>query len=148
MPDLMASLGLHQLKRLGANWQIRKRYWQRLDKGLSGIVGITLPPNSLPDTTLAYHLYAILIDPKRIKISRNQFIDALKAEGIGAGVHFDPIHLHSFYRKTFGFKKGDFPHAEAVGSTTLSLPFYPHMTEKDVDDVIRAVKKIASYYRR
>ncbi|MBI2010474.1 MAG: DegT/DnrJ/EryC1/StrS family aminotransferase [Candidatus Chisholmbacteria bacterium] len=148
MPDLMASLGLHQLKRLQANWQIRKRYWQRLDKGLSDIAGITLPPKSLPDTTPAYHLYAILIEPQRIKISRNQFIDALKFEGIGAGVHFDPVHLHSFYRKTFGFKPDDFPHAEAVGSTTLSLPFYPHMTEKDVDDVIEAVRKLCKYYSR
>lgn len=146
MPDLMASLGLHQLKRISANWRIRQRYWKRLNHGLVGVDGIILPPNELPGTIPAYHLYAILIDPKRIKISRNQFIDALKAEGIGAGVHFDPVHLHSFYRKTFGFKQGDFPHAEAVGSSTISLPFYPHMTEKDVDDVITAVRKLSGYY--
>ena len=148
MPDITASLGLHQLKRLKTNMLIRKRYWKLFNKGLGDIPGIILPPDEAPGTVHARHLYAILIDTQMLKISRNKFIDALKAEGIGAGVHFDGLHLHKFYRETFGFKRGDFPHSEYIGDRTLSLPFYPHMTKKDVADVIAAVSKIAIYYRR
>lgn len=148
MPDLVASLGMHQLKRLKANLKIRQKYWQLFNRGLKDIAGISLPPDEQDNTVHARHLYAILIDSKRLKISRNKFVDALKAEGIGAGVHFDPLHLHKYYRETFGYQAGDYPNAEYIGNRTLSLPFYPHMTEKDVEDVVEAVRKIASYYLR
>lgn len=147
MPDIIASLGLHQLKRLKANLAIRRKHWKLLNQGLKDVSGIILPPDEAPETVHARHLYAILVDTKRIKLTRNKFVDALKAEGIGAGVHFDPLHLHAFYRKTFGFKRGDFPQAEYIGGQTISLPFYPHMTKADVADVVAAVEKIARYYR-
>lgn len=148
MPDLMASLGLHQLKRLKPNLVIRRKYWRAFNRGLKDIPGITLPPNQQPKTIHAMHLYAILVDTDRSKISRNKFIDALKAEGIGAGVHFDALHLHKFYRETFKFKRGDFPYSEYIGDRTISLPFYPHMTDKDINDTIEAVSKIAHFYQR
>lgn len=148
MPDLIASLGLPQLKRLESNLKIRRRYWKLFNQGLYGVPGIILPPDEAPKTVNARHLYAILVDTDSLKISRDQFIDALKAENIGAGVHFDAVHLHKFYRDRYGFKKRDFPQAEYIGERTISLPFYPHMTERDVENVIEAVKKIASYYRK
>ena len=67
---------------------------------------------------------------------------------IGAGIHFTALHLHKFYKDKYGFKKGDFPHAEWIGERTVSLPFYPHMSEKDVEDVIAAVTKIVNFYRK
>ena len=146
MPDIIASLGLAQLNRLEANLKIRKKYWKLLNQGLRDVEGIILPPDEQTNTVHARHLYAIVIDVKKLQISRNAFIDALKAEGIGAGVHFDPVHLHKYYRERFGFKKGDYPNAEKIGLNTLSLPFYPHMTEKDVRDVIGAVGKIAKKF--
>jgi len=146
MPDIIASLGLAQLSRLEANLKIRKKYWKLLNQGLKDIEGIILPPDEQTNTVHARHLYAIVIDVNKLQISRNAFIDALKAEGIGAGVHFDPVHLHKYYRERFGFKKGDYPNAEKIGLNTLSLPFYPHMTEKDVRDVIGAVGKIAKKF--
>lgn len=148
MPDIMAALGVAQLKRLEANLKIRRRYWKLLNQGLEGTPGIILPPDEQLGTVHARHLYAIVIEPNKLKIARNKFIDALKAENIGAGVHFDPIHLHKYYRETYGYKLGDFPHAEAIGLNTISLPFYPHMTENDVKDVIATVKKIAKYYQK
>jgi len=136
------------LKRLESNLKIRRSYWKIMNAGLKDIEEITLPPDEQPGTVHARHIYAILLKLEKLKISRNQFIDALKAEGIGAGIHFDPVHLHKFYRDKFGFKKGDYPHAEYIGERTVSLPFYPHMSESDVADVIEAVRKIATYYRR
>ncbi|OGY18983.1 MAG: UDP-4-amino-4,6-dideoxy-N-acetyl-beta-L-altrosamine transaminase [Candidatus Chisholmbacteria bacterium RIFCSPHIGHO2_01_FULL_48_12] len=148
MPDLTASLGLPQLKRLEKNLAIRRRYWKLMDRALSDIEEIGLPPDEEAGTVHARHLYAILLRLDRLKIPRNQFINALQTEGIGAGIHFEPVHLHKFYREKYGFKKGQFPNAEYIGERTVSLPFYPHMSEQDVNDVIEAVRKIVEYYRK
>lgn len=148
MMDLQASLGIHQLKRAGANLKIRNKYWQVYTKAFSELDGVILPADNEPNTVHARHLYAINLELEKLKINRNQFIDALKDENIGAGVHFSALHLHQYYRKTFGFKRGDFPNAEWIGDRTVSLPFYPHMSQKDLLDVISAVTKIIkSHYR-
>ena len=148
MMDLQASLGIHQLKRAEANLKIRNRYWQKLSAAFSKLDSVIPPAPDELDIIHARHLYAINLEIDKLKISRNQFIDELKKENIGAGIHFTALHLHKYYRDTFGFKKGDFPNAEWIGERTVSLPFYPHMTEKDVNDVIEAVTKIVTANRK
>ena len=148
MTDLQASLGIHQLKRAGANLKIRNKYWQIYTKAFSGLDGVIPPAPDEPGTVHARHLYAINLELEKLKLDRNQFIDALKDENIGAGVHFSALHLHQYYRKTFGFKRGDFPNAEWIGERTVSLPFYPHMSQKDLFDVIAAVTKIIKRNRK
>jgi len=148
MIDLQASLGIHQLKRAGSNLKIRNKYWQMLTKAFNQIDGVLPPAEDEKNIVHARHLYAINLELNKLKINRNQFVDALKAENIGAGVHFTALHLHKYYQETFGFKKGDFPNAEWIGERTISLPFYPHMTKKDIKDVIAAVKKIVDYYKK
>lgn len=69
-------------------------------------------------------------------------LNALTAENIGVGVHYLPVHLHSYYRKMFGWKEGNFPNAEWIGERTLSLPLPAALSETDTDDVICAFKKI------
>ena len=148
MTDLQASLGIHQLKRAEANLKIRNKYWQIYTKAFSKLDGVIPPAPDEPNTIHARHLYAINLELEKLKLDRNQFIDALKDENIGAGVHFSALHLHQYYRKTFGFKRGDFPNAEWIGDRTVSLPFYPHMSRRDLFDVIAAVTKIINYYRK
>jgi len=148
MMDLQASLGIHQLKRAKANLKIRNKYWEIMTQAFSQFDGVIPPVPDEKNIVHARHLYAINLELEKLKINRNQFIDALKAENIGAGVHFTALHLHKYYKKTFGFKKGDFPRAEWIGERTVSLPFYPHMSEKDVKDVIKAVKKIVKYFKK
>jgi len=148
MIDLQASLGIHQLKRAQANLKIRDKYWQIYNQAFKNLDGIIPPTDDEKDIIHARHLYAINLELEKLKINRNQFIDALKKENIGAGVHFTALHLHKYYRETFGFKKGDFPKAEWIGERTISLPFYPHMSEKDINDVIKAVEKLVNYYRK
>jgi len=148
MTDLQASLGIPQLKRVNKNLKIRQKYWQLYINGLKNIPEITLPAPIEKNTTHAMHIFAILLNLDRLKINRNQFIEALKLENIGAGIHFTPLHLHRFYRQTFGFKRGMFPVAENIGNRILSLPFYPHMTINDLDDVIKAVRKIINFYKK
>ncbi len=148
MTDLQASLGLPQLKRLKNNLKIRKKYWQIYLKAFKDLPEISLPAPIEENTTHAMHIFAILLNIQKLKINRNQFIEALQKENIGVGIHFTALHLHQFYRKTFGFKRAMFPKAEFVADRLVSLPFYPHMTPQDLNDVIKAVYKIISFYRK
>jgi len=148
MMDIQAALGIHQLARVEENWRIRERYWQMYDEAFADISGIITPSKGLPpDSRHARHLYTILLDVDRLRITRNQFVEAMKAENIGTGIHFTALHLHKSYRETFGYKPGDFPNAEWIGERTVSLPLSPKLTESDVSDVIRAVKRVTEYYR-
>jgi dTDP-4-amino-4,6-dideoxygalactose transaminase len=147
MSDIQASLGLHQLKRLEDNLKIRERHWRRYNEAFSQILEISIPIEE-DNIRHARHLYTILLNLERLKISRNRFIIALKAENIGTGVHFTALHLHPYYKNTFGFKRGDFPNTEYVSDRTVSLPMSAKLTEKDVDDVITAVKKVIGHFKR
>lgn len=142
MPDIQAAIGIHQLRRINKNALLRKEYWKMYDKAFKGMPELITPAPEEKNTYHARHLYAILIRPERLKISRDKFVDKLIKLNIGSGVHFYPVHLHPYYRETFGFKKGDFPNAEFVGIRTISLPLSGGLTEKDVNDVIGTVKHI------
>jgi dTDP-4-amino-4,6-dideoxygalactose transaminase len=96
-----------------------------------------------PEVQHAWHLYVIQLQLDRLKISRDQFIEALKERGVGTSVHFIPLHLHPYYRDTFGYTRGDFPQASEVYERIISLPIYPRMTETDVGHVVEAVRDIA-----
>ncbi|MFX1355561.1 MAG: DegT/DnrJ/EryC1/StrS family aminotransferase, partial [Promethearchaeota archaeon] len=149
MMDIQAALGIHQLARVEDNLQIRERYWQMYDRAFADLAEIITPARALPNGSRhARHLYTILLDIDSLRMTRNQFIEALKAENIGTGIHFTALHLHEFYRKTFGYEPGDFPNAEWIGNRTISLPLSPKLTHEDVADVIAAVRKLAASCRR
>ena len=94
------------------------------------------PPE--PRTRYAYHLYTLLLDTDRLQTTRDQFLDRMTDQKIGVGVHYTALHLHPFYRKTYGYKKGDFPNTEWISKRTVSLPLSPKLTDEDVKDVIEA----------
>lgn len=148
MMDLVASFGIHQLKDVEKNLKIRQIYWAMYDRAFKNSNELILPAPIESSTRHARHLYSILLRLELLKINRNQFLDALKAENIGAGIHFTALHLHKFYRETYGYKRGDFPNAEFVGNRILSLPLSPALSKKDVQDVIDAVLKLVEYYKR
>jgi dTDP-4-amino-4,6-dideoxygalactose transaminase len=101
-----------------------------------------IPAEPEPETRHAYHLYTPLIDINKIGKTRDWVLNALTAEGIGIGVHYLPVHLHQFYRKTYGWKEGDFPNAEWIGERTVSLPLSAALDEQDVEDLITAFRKV------
>ena len=146
--DIQAALGIHQLKRAEANLKLRDKYWQMYTKAFADLDGVVTPAEDEKNIVHARHLYTINLEIEKLKINRNQFIDALKAENIGAGVHFTALHLHKYYKERFGFKKGTFPKAEWIRERTVSLPLYPHMSKKDIEDVIKAVEKMVSYFKK
>lgn len=147
MTDVQSALGLIQLKRLP--WFIERR---ELISGQYNQAFADLPeiltPWVAPHVRHARHLYPIVVDSARLKINRGEFIEALKAENIGTSVHFIPVHLHPYYRDTFGYKRGDFPNAEWVYDGMISLPLYPHMTVDEVSDVCGAVRRTVLRNRR
>jgi dTDP-4-amino-4,6-dideoxygalactose transaminase len=128
---------------------IRQQLWRQYDEALGGLDILATPQvHDTAHTRHARHLYTVQLDYDRLGCSRGDFLQALAAENIGSGVHFSPVHLHRWYREAFGTKRGDFPAAESIGDTTVSLPMSAAMTAEDADDVIRAVRKIAARYRR
>ena len=147
MTDIQASLGLHQLEKLNNFQRKREKIVKAYNKAFKDMKEIMIP--FIKDNVKhAWHLYVIKIVSEKLKINRNQFIEALKAENIGTSVHFIPAHLQPYYRDTFGFKKGDFPNAEYAFERVISLPLFPKMSDKDVKDVINSVKKIVEYYKK
>jgi len=144
MMDIQAALGIHQLARVEENLKIRERYWEMYDLAFSRMPEITIPSTHLaPGSRHARHLYTILLDTDRLGMTRNQFVEAMKMEKIGTGVHFVPVHLHKYYRETFGLRRGGFPNAEWIGERTVSLPLSPQLTVNDVNDVIAAVHRVS-----
>jgi dTDP-4-amino-4,6-dideoxygalactose transaminase len=148
MTDLAASLGLHQLARLEGHLHVRRAIWQAYDEAFAELEGVITPrPRDTARTRHARHLYTVRILPEAFGADRTQVAHALAAENIGSGVHFTPVHLHRWYRGALGSRRGDFPVAEAIGDTTLSLPLSAAMTLDDARDVISAMRKIAAHHR-
>ena len=143
MMDLQAAIGIHQLKRIELYWQRRKEIWQRYNVAFADSP-LGLPVNPEPETRHAYHLYTILVDKTKTGISRDAFLDAMTAQNIGIGVHYLGIPEHPYYKKTFGWKPDDYPNAMRIGRQTVSLPISAKLTDGDVEDVVKAVRKILS----
>ncbi len=140
MMDIQAAIGYHQLQRIGRYLGVREHIWQRYDEAFQDLrVTTPLPPE--PDTVHARHLYTLLLDIDRLKITRDDFLQRMHERNIGTGVHFISVHQHPYYRETFGFQTNDFPTATYISERTVSLPLSAKLTDEDVVDVIAAVRE-------
>jgi dTDP-4-amino-4,6-dideoxygalactose transaminase len=138
MMDLQAAIGLHQLARLEENLLRRNAIWSAYDKGLEPLP-IVRPAPAGRGYRHAHHAYTILVDPAWSGCSRADLAVALAARGIATSVHFKALHLHSFFAGQYNLRRGQFPNAEYVSDTTLSLPLSVSLSDADVDWVIEAV---------
>jgi len=141
MDNIQGVLGVEQLKKLESFIEKRRKLASLYTGLLKGVPGIIVPLEK-EYTRHSYHLYPILLDIENMSMSRGEFIDKLKEHNIGASVHFIPLHLHPYYQKTYGYKKGDFPNAEYLFDREVSLPLYPGMSEEDIRYVAEAIKEI------
>lgn len=146
MTDINAALGLQQLRKLEMFQELRNRYVGLYTQGLSDLPGVRLP-EAPPDVESAWHLYILQLDLDALTIDRNAFIEHLKRENVSTSVHFIPLHIHPYYRTTFGYQPQDFPNALHAYERAISLPLYPRMSEDDVWDVVAAVRRIAGAHR-
>ncbi|MBV8047435.1 MAG: DegT/DnrJ/EryC1/StrS aminotransferase family protein [Paludibacterium sp.] len=139
LTDIAAAIGLGQLERLeGFNARRRelaRRYFDRLDPAL----GLALPPADF--THGNWHMFQPLLPLAGMRMTRGEFIDAMKQQGIGIGVHYPAMHLFTLFAER-GFKAGDFPVAEDIGARTITLPLFPAMRDEDVDRVCAALSQV------
>ncbi|MFQ5852309.1 MAG: DegT/DnrJ/EryC1/StrS family aminotransferase [Candidatus Binatia bacterium] len=147
LTDIAAAIGLQQLKKCDRFWETRQRIASMYQQSFARLPEIQTP-KCRPDSEHSWHLYVIQLDLGRLKIDRNRFIEALRDEGIGTSVHFIPLHLHPYYRDTLGYQPKDFPRATAISERIISLPIYPRMTTKDLQNVVAAVEKTVHENRR
>lgn len=138
--DFQSALGISQLKKLDKFIRMRRDIVELYQQGLGDIEEIALPKES-SGVKSAWHLYVIRLKGRKAMDARNKLFTALRKQGIGVNIHYIPIHLHPFYRKHFGYRRGDFPVAESIYDSILSLPLYPKMTKKELGRVISSVRK-------
>jgi dTDP-4-amino-4,6-dideoxygalactose transaminase len=141
MMDIQAAMGIHQLPRVDRYWSKRKQTWETYNNAFKDLP-VFLPAPIPNHVKHAYHLYTLLLDIDKLNFTRDQFLDRMTRQNIGAGVHYIALHLHPFYQRTYGYGAGDFPNAEWISERTASLPLSAKLTETDVRDVIAAVKDI------
>lgn len=141
MTDLQGAIGIHQLQRVETYWKRRHEIWNRYNEAFADLP-LGLPADPEPDTRHAYHLYTILVDEVKTGISRDAFLNAMTAQNIGVGVHYLSIPEHPYYQRTYGWKPEEFPNAMSIGRQSVSVPISAKLTESDVNDVIRAVRRI------
>ncbi len=141
MMDIQAAIGIHQLHKIETNWKRREEIWSIYQKALLDLP-LKLPALPEKDTRHAYHLYTVLVDPKGTHITRDKFLISIHAENIGVGVHYQSIPIHPYYRERFGWKPEEYPNSFLIGQQTVSLPLSPKLTDNDVYDVVRGVRKV------
>ena len=141
MMDIQAAIGIHQLPRVDRYWQRRQEIWNRYNEIFKDLP-VFIPAPVEVNIKHAYHLYTLLLDIDRLKISRDKFLNEMTKRNIGVGVHYIALHLHSYYQQTYGYKRGNFPNAEWISDRTVSLPLSAKLRDEDVEDVIEAVKEI------
>ena len=148
MMDLQAGLGLHQLDKLDSFIEMRTVLAEFYNHAFDEVDEVLTPEPVPYEHRHAWHLYTPLIKIESLRIDRDVFMAALKAENIGTGLHFKAIHHHPYYRDTLGIKATDLPNADYASDRILSLPLFPMMTLNDARDVVLAVKTVIARNRR
>lgn len=146
LSDIGAALGLAQLARLREGLERRRAIAQRYRSALSDLDTLR-PQRVLGAEEHAWHIYPVRVDTQRLRADRDQIIRALRAEGIGANLHYPPVHLHPYYRERFGYGDGHLPVTERICRELLTLPLFPSMTDTDASDVVAAVRRVLEHYR-
>lgn len=145
LTDMAAAMGLVQLERAT---QMRDRRAEIAASYDAAFAALPVERPFVPDgAKSAWHLYVLRVDSVTPG-DRDQVIGALNALGIGTSVHFIPLHLHTYYRDTYGYTSGNFPVATAQFDRAFSLPIYSSMSDADVDRVIDGVKLALKTTRR
>ena len=136
LTDIAARIGLGQLPHLERFTQRRRalarRYFQLWDRTL----GCELPVEDFEQSN--WHMFQVVLPEKQ---NRAAFIKRMREQGIGIGVHYPAMHLFKLYRR-LGWREGQFPHAERIGRSIVTLPLFATMHDSDVDRVCDAAREV------
>lgn len=142
LPDILAALGISQLKRINAFNRKRESLallYLELLKDVDEIIPLK-PPGE--DIKHSWHLFIVRLDIEKAGMTRDRFMEELKKNNIGTGLHFKAAHLHKYYRNTLAVPHGSLVNTEWNSERILSLPLFPDMTDKDVHRVVNIIKKV------
>lgn len=146
MTDIQAALIISQLDKLEMFSKRRKEIVARYNEAFRELPEVTVQ-EEIPESDTTRHLYILRLNLDKLKVGRKEFFDAMAAENICCNVHYIPVYYHPYYEK-LGYQKGLCPKAEKLYEEMMSLPLYYSMTDQDVEDVIRGVRKVVESYRK
>ncbi|MFC1911842.1 UDP-4-amino-4,6-dideoxy-N-acetyl-beta-L-altrosamine transaminase [Chloroflexota bacterium] len=147
LTDFQCALGISQLAKLDSFIRRRIEIAARYNEAFVTMKEVITPVET-GQVKAVYHIYVIQLKQEMLRVGRREVFEALRAENIGVNVHYIPVHLHPYYRREFGYKEGDCPRAESYYERAITLPVFPKMSDEDVQDVIKAVRKIVQHYRK
>ncbi len=137
MDNIQASLLLPQMDKIDINWGKRKSLYAAYIKLIDTVPGVTYPRIAAKSKS-AYHLFTIWVNPGK----RDNILHHFGMKGIGITVNYRAIHLLSYFRKKFSFKRGDFPIAEEIGSRTITLPFWIGLKKIQLENITKVLRQI------
>jgi len=146
MTDLQASIGIHQIKKLDGFIKKREEIVHIYDSHFKNISEIAVPMDVAYSIKHARHLYVIQLQRDKLRIDRDRFMQALKDENIGSGIHFTSLHLQHYYKDRFNFKREDLPGAAFISERILSIPLYPRLENNEIILVTKIVRKLVDFY--
>lgn len=142
LSNVLAAIGYHQMQRLDAMNQRRVDIAHRYDAFLAELGGAIIAPKMEKDATHVYQMYTVTVHEQ----ARDRIVNAMKADGIGVSVHFDPpVHLQPFYRER-GWREGALPATERLSRELITLPIFPDMTEMQQDLVVANLQRAVARY--
>lgn len=136
--DIQCSLGLSQLKKLDRFIARRREITQRYNETFAQSPYLIIPYVE-ENRKSSWHLYMLRLRLDRMTKTRRQVFEQLRGLGIGVHVHYIPLHLQPYYKDKFGYKRGDFPEAEAYYDSAITVPLFPSMTDDNCERVIRSI---------
>jgi UDP-4-amino-4,6-dideoxy-N-acetyl-beta-L-altrosamine transaminase len=142
LTDIQAALGASQILKLERFVARRREIVQKYNAAFQNVEWLTIPFEE-SGVVSAFHLYVLKVDFSALNSDRAHVMEALREKGIGTQVHYIPVYLQPYYRRTFGYASGLCPRAEEYYSRALSIPLFPAMTDAEVDRVIRCVLSLA-----
>ncbi len=141
LSDINCVLGIVQLQRIKKILQKRARIAELYNRRLQSLDSIRVP-YSAPHVTMSWFVYVVRLTRHYIRKDRDRVLTKLRERGIASSNYFSPIHLQPFYRKTFGFRKGDFPVTEQVADRTIALPFFTALKTSEIVYITESLKEI------
>lgn len=144
--DLQCALGISQMDKLDKFIDKRREIVSIYNEAFKEIKEIITPFEEAFSNS-GWHIYVITLNLDELTVGRKEIFEALQKENIGVNVHYMPVYLNPYYKK-IGYEEGLCPVSEDLYNRIITLPLFPSMTGKDIEDVIKAVNKVISFYRK
>ena len=143
LPDILAAMGRVQLAKSNSFFEKRKKIAEQYNQAFKNLDFLQIPPDGEGN---AWHLYILRIVPEKLKINRNEFTSILQEKGLGISMHFIPHFRMTYWKNLYNLKSEDFPNANKQFETSFSIPFWPDMSQEQIEKVISTIIETGKEY--